>query len=131
VICGLDGLAKNMLLGTYDGTRWICGAYDMDSTFGLWWNGTRFVSTEYRCPEDYQEPFSLLWERIAGLYTDEIESRYVELRDTVYTYANIITKVEWLAEIIGKDLYEEDLEIYHSQYLPLPSGRRTGKSGGF
>lgn len=118
VICGLDGLAKNMLLGTYDGARWICGAYDMDSTFGLWWNGTRFVSTEYRCPEDYQEPFSLLFERIASLFQEEIVDRYAKLRTLVYSFSNVCTKFERFVDIIGKDLYAEDLDIFPE----IPSG---------
>lgn len=112
VICGLDGLAKNMLLATYNGTKWICGAYDMDSTFGLWWDGTRFVSADYRCPEDYQEQFSLLWERIATIYNEEIKARYTELRNTVYSYANMMTQFERFVDTIGKDLYAEDLEVY-------------------
>ena len=118
VICGLDGLAKNMLLATYDGTKWICGAYDLDSTFGLWWNGTSFVSANYRCPKDYQEPYSLLWDRMASLFSEEIKTRYNELRNTVYSYANMVTRFERFTDIIGKDLYTEDLEVYAN----IPSG---------
>ena len=118
VICGLDGLAKNMLLATYNGTKWICGAYDMDSTFGLWWDGTSFVSAEYRCPEDYQERYSLLWERMVSLFSEEIKARYTELRNTVYSYANMVTKFERFMDTIGKDLYAEDLEVYTG----IPSG---------
>lgn len=112
VICGLDGLAKNMLLYTYDGTKWFCGAYDMDSTFGLWWNGTSFVSAKYRCPEDYQERYSLLWERITNLYSEEITARYNELRTTVYSYANMVTRFERFTDTITRDLYTEDTEVY-------------------
>ena len=112
VICGLDGLAKNMLLATYDGTKWICGAYDMDSTFGLWWDGKSFVSAEYRCPEDYQERYSLLWKRIESLFTDALKARYAELRKSVYSFGNIVSKFEQLTDLIGTDLYKEDVEIY-------------------
>lgn len=112
VICGLDGLAKNMLLATYDGTKWYCGAYDMDSTFGLWWNGNSFVATTYKCPEQYQEQFSLLWERIELLYTDELKARYSELRNSVYSLENMFTKFERFTDLIGNDLYDEDVTIY-------------------
>lgn len=118
VICGLDGLAKNMLLATYDGTKWICGAYDMDSTFGLYWNGSSFVAATYRCPEDYQEKYSLLWERIASQFSEEIKARYAELRKTVYSYSNMVTHFERFTDTIGKDLYAEDLEVYTG----IPSG---------
>ena len=118
IISGLDGLAKNMLLGTYDGKKWYCGAYDMDSTFGLFWNGTKFTEANYKCPEDYQEKFNLLWERLESNYWSEIKSRYAELRQNVYSVSNMFTHFERFTDSIGNDLYTEDLEIYPS----IPSG---------
>jgi hypothetical protein len=118
IICGLDGLGKNLLLATYDKTKWICGAYDMDSTFGLHYGGSHFVSPEFKCPEDYQENRSLLWERISTLYAAEVLARYTELRKTVYSYANLFTHFERFIDIIGRDLYDEDLVAYTG----IPSG---------
>ena len=112
VICGLDGLAKNMLLGTYDLTKWYCGAYDMDSTFGLWWNGQEFVSAEFACPENYQEQFSLLWERIESVFENELQVRYAKLRKSVYTPSNMFTHFERFMNVIGSELYAEDITIY-------------------
>lgn len=117
-ICGLDGLAKNMLLATYDGTKWICGAYDLDATFGLFYNGSKFVSAEYACPENYQETYSLLWERIEANFVDELKARQAELRASVLSYANTVTHFERFMDIIGLDLYAEDLTIYTG----IPSG---------
>lgn len=111
-ICGLDGLAKNMLLATYDGTKWFCGAYDMDSTFGLWWDGGSFVAATYACPEDYQEDYSLLWERIEANFLPELKARQAELRKSVLSYSNMVNHFERFTDIIGKDLYAEDLTIY-------------------
>lgn len=111
-ICGLDGLAKNMLLATYDGTKWICGAYDLDATFGLWWNGSSFVAATFACPEDYQEDYSLLWERIEANFQNELKSRQAELRKTVLSYSNMVTHFERFMDVIGLDLYAEDLTIY-------------------
>lgn len=117
-ICGLDGLAHNMLLATYDGVVWRCGAYDLDATFGLWWDGTKFISATYACPEDYQERYSLLWERIEANFRDELKARQVELRKTVLSYSNMVTHFERFMDIIGLDLYAEDLTIYTG----IPSG---------
>lgn len=117
-ICGLDGLAKNMLLATYDGILWRCGAYDLDSTFGLYYNGSKIVSAEYRCPEDYQETYSLLWERIEANYATELKARQAELRASVLSYSNMVTHFERFMDIIGLDLYAEDLTIYSA----IPSG---------
>lgn len=35
VIYGVDGLARNMMLLTYDKVKWYISPYDMDNTFGL------------------------------------------------------------------------------------------------
>ena len=117
-ICGLDGLAHNMLLATFDGKLWRCGAYDLDSTFGLWWNGSSFVSATYACPEDYQERYSLLWERIEANFLPELKARQAELRKTVLSYHNMVTHFERFMDVIGLDLYAEDLTIYTG----IPSG---------
>ena len=113
VTCGIDNLAKNMLLATYDGTKWICGSYDMDSTFGLTPQGaTDVVTYDYACPEQYKEQFSLLWERIVNCYHEQIKNRYFSLRKTVYSLSNMVTKFERFMDIIGLDLFEEDVTIY-------------------
>lgn len=118
VSCGLDSLARNMLLATYDGKKWYCGQYDMDSTFGLWWDGSSFVSAEYACPEDYQEPFSLLWERFLANYTEELKQRYAQLRSGALSLSNMVTHFERIMDVIGSELYAEDLTIYTT----IPSG---------
>ena len=120
VICGMDGLAKNMLLATYDGVKWFCSAYDMDSTWGNHFTGQIFLPANYACPEDYQEQFSLLWERIEANFYSELEQRYVELRKTVYSLPNIVTKFERFMDNIGSDLYAEDGEIYPA--IPMLNG---------
>ena len=117
-ICALDSLAQNMILVSYDGTKLYCSAYDLDSTFGLWWNGQSFVSTSYRCPEDYQERYSLLWERIEKLYAEELKERYSKLRKSVLSFSNMVTEFERFMDVIGLDLYEEDLKVYSD----IPSG---------
>lgn len=117
-LCSLDSLAQNMILVSYNGTKLYCSVYDLDAILGLWWNGTKFVSTSYQCPEDYQEPYSLLWERIEALCGTELKTRYFQLRETVLSISNMYTLFERFMDVIGKDLYEEDLEIYTG----IPSG---------
>lgn len=123
VICGLDSMGKNQLFATYDGTKWIATSYDMDSIFGLYWNGQRFVSATYRMQEDYESmtsgrPGNLLYMRMEQLFCDEIKARYAELRAGVLSYANIVNEFERFMDIISKDLYAEDLTIYTG----IPSG---------
>ena len=123
VICGLDSMGKNQLFFTYDGIKWIASSYDMDSTFGMYWNGQSFVSATYRMQEDYESmtsgrPGNLLYIRMEQLFCDEIKARYAELRAGVLSYANIVNEFERFMDVIGKDLYAEDLTIYTG----IPSG---------
>jgi uncharacterized protein YjdB len=124
VICGLDSMGKNQLFATYDGTKWIATSYDMDSTFGLYWNGTRFVSATYRMQQDYESGISTagkgnkLYVRLEKLFINEIKARYSQLRADILSYSNIVNTFEPFMDIIGKDLYAEDLTIYTG----IPSG---------
>ena len=119
--------ALNHVLEEYSGKNVVIGSHGtalstiinyFDSTFGLWWNGQSFVSTSYRCPEDYQEPYSLLWERIESLYAEELKTRYAELRNSVLSLSNMFTQFERFMDVIGLELYAEDLTVYTG----IPSG---------
>lgn len=111
-ICGIDNLAKNMLLATYDGKRWIPGMYDMDSTWGLYWDGSKFIPATTDCPSGYQNTGSLLWEKIVRVFEGEIRQRKIELRETVLSDANILTHFERFAAGIGRDVYADDIVVY-------------------
>lgn len=117
-ICGLDGLAKNLIMMTYDGVKWLCGAYDLDSIFGLYFDGSKFVDSSYQCPEQYQETNSLLWQRIEKCFAKELKERYTELRTTILTNEHITNLFSEFMSIIGNELYAKDLEVYPS----IPQG---------
>lgn len=117
VSCGLDAMGKNQIYCTYDGKKWYASMYDMDSTWGLYWNGSSFVSAEYKCQEEYESmvdgrPGNLLYLRLAKVFGKEIIERYNTLRKGVLSIKNIICKFEEFTDLISSDLYEEDGEIY-------------------
>lgn len=122
VICGLDSMGKNQLFATYDGTKWIATSYDMDSTFGLYWNGQSYVSATYRMQEDYESGAhgkpNKLYVRLEKLFVNEIKARYKQLRADILSYNNIVNTFEPFMDIIGNDLYAEDLTIY----TEIPNG---------
>lgn len=111
-ICALDNLGKNMILLTYDLQKWYLSPYDLDSTFGNYWNGTRLVEYNYRCPEDYEEQYSLLFKRVWELFPLEFKARYEELRETVLNYSNMFPNFEDFADTITETLYNRDVVIY-------------------
>lgn len=116
VDCGLDALGKNQIYLTYDGQLWYASMYDMDSTWGLYWNGSRFVSAEYRMQEDYEvgvhNTSNLLFDRLESLFASEIKARYAELRAGVLSASYIKEKFkEWCdissAELVALDYAQE------------------------
>ena len=115
--CGLDSMGKNQIYTTYDGTKWYANMYDMDSTWGLYWNGNSFVSTGYICQEDYESMVdgrlgNLLYQKLFKNFNIEIYDRYVELRKDALSIENVFTRFERFTDIIPNDLYSEDGEIY-------------------
>ena len=113
--CGLDSLGKNQIYTTYDGVKWFANMYDMDSTWGLYYNGQKFVSTSYRCQEDYEaggHGGNELYNRLAANYSNEIFTRYFELRSGALSLVNVFTSFERFTDLIPSDLYKEDCDIY-------------------
>ena len=115
VSCGLDAFGKNQLYFTYDGIKWIASMYDMDSTWGLYWNGSRFVSASYS-REEYEDFVStqssgegnLLYIRLVKLFYAEIQARYAELKQGALSVPNIINHFERFTDIAPLDLVKED-----------------------
>lgn len=110
--CFIDSLGKNMIMATWDGAKWFASMYDMDSTWGLYWNGLSFNSPSLKCPEQYQENESLLWEKMEEYCYADIKTRYAELRQTVLSTTNLIYLFEKFIDRISKELYDEDGTIY-------------------
>ena len=109
VILGTDGLAKNMLLATYDMTKWYLCPYDMDATFDLDWEGD--ILDEYDTfPPDpsYNNRYSSLLTCIMDGYNNEYKARYFELRKSVLSYSSIIDEFEKYIATYGEDIYIQD-----------------------
>lgn len=109
VILGTDGLAKNMLLATYDMTKWYLCPYDMDATFDLDWEG--YILDIYdRIPpyHPYNNRYSSLLTSILEGYNNEYKARYFELRKSVLRYSSIINEFEKYITVYGEDIYIQD-----------------------
>lgn len=109
VILGTDGLAKNMLLATYDMTKWYLCPYDMDATFDLDWEG-EILDIYDRIPPyyPYNNRYSSLLTCIMDGYTNEYKARYFELRKSILSYSSIINEFEKYITAYGEDIYIQD-----------------------
>lgn len=112
VDCGLDALGKNQIYLTYDGNYWYASMYDMDSTWGLYWNGSKFVSAEYRMPEDYEvgvhNTSNLLFDRLAANFASAIKTRYSALRAGVLSEAYLKEKFKEWCDVSSAELMAQD-----------------------
>ena len=125
---GLDAFGKNQIYFTYDGQKWIASMYDMDSTWGLWWNGSSFVATDY--PRESFEDFNgsgrqgnLLYIRLQQLFVNEIKARYTELKQTIFNYPYLVNKFEEFIQICPLDIVKEDYAstTANGAYKGIPS----------
>ena len=109
VILGTDGLAKNMLLATYDMTKWYLCPYDMDATFDLDWNGNILDAYNALPPgPPYNNSYSYLLGVVLGYYTNKFVARYFELRKSVLSYSSIVNEFEKYITVYGEDMYIQD-----------------------
>lgn len=116
LLYNLDGFRKNWIWCTWDGLHWTPTIYDLDSIFGMFWNGTFIVPNS-----DKQE--ILGGENVLGLdslYANEINERYKQLRDAdVLTTKNIIGLLSAWLEKVGYANIAKELTMYND----IPSYR--------
>lgn len=128
VTCHFDGFGKNQIFLNY-GDKWYASAYDMDTTFGMWWQGNKIVSSSYKFQEDYESAYhndangNLLYYMLDRNFKDEIYGRYKELRNGVLSVDNLIDRFEKFMSVCPKELAEEDYAstTANGAYTGIPS----------
>lgn len=88
-VTGLDMCLKNYLLFKRDNERWVFGAYDMDCTYGLEYDGSYFKSAFANPTVGYYGASHKLMNLILQYKTNAFKARYKELRETVLSEDNI------------------------------------------
>lgn len=87
-----DGVDKNFLLDTWDGTKWAFAAYDMDSTFGNYWDGKSYTTSSFKDLVNHKET-SALYNLLLTNYKENVQNRWRELRANVFSTDNLITSI--------------------------------------
>ena len=108
LIAGHDMTLKNYLLVTYDGTKWCFGAYDMDCTYGLTWDGKTWLSSDATPTFTSFAEQHRVMELITLYKKDELKARYSELRKTVLSESNLATVFANFAGQIPEVVYLQD-----------------------
>lgn len=111
LIDGLDVITKNYLLVTYDGTKWFFSAYDLDSTYGLYWNGQYFNGISTYGASYYRDANKII-QLIVTHKKDALKSRYAQLRKGALSEANVITAFSNFMCKIPERIYLSDTEVW-------------------
>ena len=110
--CGSDSFGKNQIYMTYDGNKWIASMYDLDTTWGMYWNGETLVAADYARTrfEDYVNGRlgNLLYYRLEQLFYPELQARWEELKAGPMSMVNIINHFENFMQSMTSDLIKED-----------------------
>lgn len=88
--CGVDSIGKNEIFMSYGGSRYICSVYDLDSTWGLRWDG----ALQYTPTTASYLTRSNLHNRVASLFATDVRNRYEALRSSALSEANILSHFE-------------------------------------
>ncbi|WP_455390137.1 CotH kinase family protein [Lactiplantibacillus pentosus] len=111
-----DAWVKNVILTTYNGKQWNVLSYDLDSSWGLKWDGTelRDVNANYWNNAARINNNKLL-NRYVQLFAADIKPRYTELRQTVLSAPHIVNCYRQYMGRISPSDYAADQVIWPNQ----------------
>ena len=116
-----DGIDKNFILTTYNGTKWFFNAYDLDTVFGNHWtggqyNGIRDHSTSFEGLADISRLFYLIY----NFSRDKLIRRYDRLRSSYFSEDSIHNRFYEYCVQIPEVILQKDREMW-----PLLPGTHT------
>ena len=103
-----DMYTKNLILTSWDGVKFYFLPYDMDTTFGLQWDGLSFTGHNGSIRD------TSFWSKFYNAYSVEIKARYKELRDSgVFTLENVYKHADKMNKTFGLDSFEEEFACWN------------------
>lgn len=112
VLRGGDMVDKNYILTTFDGTKWCFTAYDMDSTYGLWWDGGGLDRPVSNISFEECAATHRVFELIKRFKTDALKARYAKLREDTLSESRMCQLFENFAWAIPSPVAIEDVKLY-------------------
>ncbi len=117
---------KSLILLTWNsGISWYITFYDLDSTWNLFWNGSK-LTTESAFDFNHPENINLSWgnalfKRIFINFKPELKAQWKKLRTSVWGNNQIISKFKTFINSIPEEAYERDQQ----KWPDIPSKKIT------
>ncbi len=122
-----DAAAKSIYMLTYDdGNFWIPCMYDFDSTWGLYWDGSRIEPQNAYLWEsgpgmNNKVMINHLQRRVRDCFPDLVKQRWNYLKNNVFAPNHIVNKFKKFINNIGEENYENNLAIWSE----IPSAKEN------
>lgn len=118
LLCARDNYSKNILWITYDGVSYLPSVYDLDSTWGLNYDGKSFNKYDSYLVDEVLSSWNCneLWKKLFELYPTKVANAYLSLREGPLHLDNIINHFESFIDGISPALYEADSKKW--PYIP-------------
>lgn len=104
-----DNVGKNMLMVTYDGQVWYPCLYDMDTSWGTWWDGRELVN--YR-RDTMDMTDNNLFRRIRENFGKELADRYFELREEILSGEHILGEFNAFRAQIPPAVFADEASVW-------------------
>ena len=118
-----DNLGKNMLIATYDGMEWYLSLYDLDTSWGTYWDGLSLY--EYKS-KPINMTQSNLFARMEKAFSKELAQRYFELREDIMSNESIMAEFEAFKNQIPELTFEREWNRWIG-YVDADRGRLPGE----
>lgn len=98
-----DMYTKNLMLTSWDGIKFYFLPYDMDTTFGLQWDGLSYTGHTGSIRS------ASFWSKFYTAYSVEIKARYKDLKESgIFTLENVYKHADKMNKTFGLDSFEEE-----------------------
>ena len=108
LIYGFDITGKNCLYVTYDGVKWIMSAYDLDSTWGNYWDGKSILTAKGTELWDTYE----IMKALVNYKKEEIKERYTYIKQNIMSEENIMLAFYNYSANIPLALLNKEVEVW-------------------
>lgn len=118
IIQAEDSFGKNTMFATWDGNVWSATAYDLDTSWSMYFDGKQLVD-----PAEDLFAFhgNKLYQRIFKTFKADFKTRYAELRSTVMTASNVLGKFTDWYYTVGEENYEAEKQLWNAPSFGVTS----------